>query len=213
VATSELTWGLIIAAARGLARAERNMRSGGWHDALAPGMMLSGKRLGVLGLGKMGSYVARLGKAFGMEVAAWSENLTSEKAEAEGADYVSKEDLFSRSDVVSVHLVLSDRTRGIVGAADLARMKPGSILVNVSRGPLIDEKALIEALKKGRPGHAALDVYDREPLPAEHPLRKMENVTLSPHLGYVNEENYRSFYADTVENVAAWLEGKPIRLL
>jgi D-3-phosphoglycerate dehydrogenase len=212
-ASAELTWGLIIAAARGLARGERNLRSGGWHENLAPGSALVGKRLGLLGLGKIGAAVGRVGKAFGMEVAAWSQNLTLERARAEGAQYVSKEELFAESDVVSVHLVLSERTRGIVGASDLARMKPGAILVNVSRGPLVEEQALLEGLRKGRPGHAALDVYDREPLPADHPLRKMENVTLSPHLGYVNEENYRTFYGDTVENIAAWLEGKPIRLL
>jgi phosphoglycerate dehydrogenase-like enzyme len=212
-ATAELTWGLLIASARGLAQGERNLRSGRWHENLAPGMALSGKRLGLLGLGRIGSHVARVGKAFGMDIAAWSQNLTPEKASAQGATYVSKEELFASSDVLSIHLVLSERTRAIVQAADLARMKAGSILVNVSRGPLVDEKALLEGLKNGRPGHAALDVYEREPLPAEHPLRKLDNVTLSPHLGYVNEENYRLFYADTVENVAAWLDGKPIRLL
>jgi D-3-phosphoglycerate dehydrogenase len=211
--TAELTWALIISAARGLARGERNLRAGGWHEGLAPGMALAGKRLGVLGLGKMGAYVARIGKAFGMDVSAWSQNLTPERAQSEGVQYVSKEELFASADVVTIHLVLSERTRGIVGAGELARMKPGAILVNVSRGPLVDENALIEGLKKGRPGHAALDVYEREPLPAAHPLRKMENVTLSPHLGYVNEENYRDFYADTVENVAAWLAGKPVRVL
>ena len=210
--TAELAWALIIAAARNLAQAERNMREGKWHEGLAPGMALAGKRLGLVGLGKIGSAVARVGKAFGMDVVAWSQNLTPEKAAAGGATHVSKEELFSTSEVVSIHLVLSDRSRGIVGAADLARMKHGAILVNVSRGPLIEEASLLEALVKNRI-HAALDVYDREPLPAEHPLRTLPNVTLSPHLGYVNDENYRVFYADTVENVAAWLKGKPIRLL
>jgi phosphoglycerate dehydrogenase-like enzyme len=211
-ATAELTWGLIIAAARNLAQAERNMRAGLWHDGLAPGIALGGKRLGLLGLGKIGSYVAGIGKAFGMELAAWSQNLTREKAAAAGVALVSKEELFSASDVVSIHLVLSERTRGLVRAEELSRMKSGAILVNVSRGPIVVEPDLIEALRSGKL-HAALDVYDREPLPADHPLRKMQNVTLSPHLGYVNEENYRVFYADTVENVAAWLAGKPIRLL
>jgi len=126
---------------------------------------------------------------------------------------VSKDELFAGSDVVSIHLVLSERTRGLVSAADLPRMKEASVLVNVSRGPIVDEKALLSALKAGRPGHAALDVYDREPLPADHPLRKLENATLSPHLGYVNEDNYRVFYRDTVENVAAWLAGTPVRVL
>ena len=211
-ATAELTWGLIIAAARNLAQAERNMRSGRWHEDLAPGMALGGKRLGLLGLGKIGSYVARIGKAFGMQVSAWSQNLTREKAQSAGAALVSKEELFSGSDVVSIHLVLSERTRGLVRAEELSRMRSGAILVNVSRGPIVVEPDLIEALRTGKL-HAALDVYDREPLPADHPLRQMKNVTLSPHLGYVNEENYRLFYADTVENVAAWLAGKPIRLL
>ena len=210
--TVELTWGLIIAAARGLEHGMRNMRAGRWHEGLAPGTALGGKRLGVLGLGKIGARVAAVGKALGMEVAAWSQNLTAETAKEAGALHVSKEALFSSSDVLTVHLVLSERTRGIVGAADLARMKPGALLVNVSRGPLIDEDALQQALKTNRI-RAALDVYDREPLPADHPLRRMENVTLSPHLGYVNEENYRTFYADTMENVQAWLTGKPIRVL
>jgi D-3-phosphoglycerate dehydrogenase len=210
--TVELAWGLIIAAARGLEPAMRNMRAGRWHDGLAPGMALGGKRLGILGLGKIGARVAAVGKALGMELAAWSQNLTAEKAKEAGALLVSKEELFSKSDVLTVHLVLGDRTRGIVGAADLARMKPGALFVNVSRGPLVDEAALLQALKEKRI-HAALDVYDREPLPAEHPLRKLENVTLSPHLGYVNEENYRTLYADTVENVQAWLDGKPVRVL
>src|SRR5688572_24189400 len=211
--TAELTWGLIIAAARGLAKGERNMRAGRWHEGLAPGTALAGKRLGLIGLGKIGSYVARLGSAFGMEVVAWSQNLTREKAAEAGAASLSKDELLSTSDVVSLHLVLSDRTRGILGRDDLSRMKAGAILVNVSRGPLVDEAALLEALQGGRLAHAALDVYDREPLPAGHALRKLDNVTLSPHLGYVNEENYRVFHADTVENVAAWMAGRPIRVL
>jgi D-3-phosphoglycerate dehydrogenase len=212
-ATAELTWGLIVAAARGLAQGERNLRAGRWHEGLAPGMALAGKRLGLIGLGKIGSLVARVGKAFGMEVVAWSQNLTREKAAEGGATYLSKDELLSTSDVVSLHLVLSDRTRGILGRSDLLKIKPDAILVNVSRGPLVDEAALVEALESGRLAHAALDVYDREPLPADHPLRRLGNVTLSPHLGYVNEENYRVFHADTVENVEAWLAGKPIRVL
>jgi phosphoglycerate dehydrogenase-like enzyme len=212
VATAELTWGLIIAAARGLDKGERNMRAGRWHEGLPPGMTLGGRRLGVLGLGKMGSQVAAIGKAFGMEVVAWSQNLTAEKAKEKGVGYVSKEELFSASDVVTIHMVLSERTRGLVGRDELAKMKLGALLVNVSRGPIVQEEALLEALRQKRIS-AALDVYDREPLPADHPLRKMENATLSPHLGYVNEENYRTFYKDTVENVAAWLAGKPVRLL
>lgn len=211
--TAELTWGLIIAAARGLAKGERNMRAGRWHEGLGAGRALGGKRLGLIGLGKIGSAVARIGKAFDMEVLAWSQNLTPEKAAQAGAAFLPKDELLRTADVVSLHLVLSDRTRGILARDDLLKFKPGAILVNVSRGPLVDEAALIEALQSGRLGHAALDVYDREPLPAGHVLRKLDNVTLSPHLGYVNEENYRVFHADTVENVAAWMAGRPIRVL
>jgi D-3-phosphoglycerate dehydrogenase len=210
--TVELTWGLILAAARSLSKAERNMRSGKWHQGLPAGMALGGKRLGLIGAGGIGARVGAIGKAFGMEVAAWSQNLTPEKAAAAGARYLSKDELLSTSDVITIHMVLSDRTKNLVGKTDLKNIKPGGILVNTSRGPIVDEAALLEWLKSGA-GHAALDVYDREPLPAEHPLRKLENVTLSPHLGYVNEENYRTFYRDTVENVAAWLAGKPIRML
>jgi D-3-phosphoglycerate dehydrogenase len=212
LSTVELTWGLIIAAARGLAKGERNMRAGRWHEKLGPGFSLAGKRLGLLGLGNIGARVAAIGKAFSMECLAWSQNLTDEKAAAAGVQKVSKEILFETSDVVTIHLVLSDRTRGLVGAADLARMKPGAVLVNTSRGPIVVEKDLLRALKSGKLS-AALDVYEREPLPARHPLRRMENVTLSPHLGYVHEDNYRIFHRDTVENVAAWLAGKPVRVI
>jgi D-3-phosphoglycerate dehydrogenase len=212
LSTVELTWGLIIAGARGLAKGERNMRSGRWHEDLGPGFSLSGKRLGLLGLGNIGARVAAIGRAFGMECAAWSANLTPEKAESAGARYASKTELFETSDVVTIHLVLSERTRGLVSEIDLKRMKPGALLVNTSRGPIVDEAALISWLRKNS-NHAALDVYEREPLPADHPLRKMDNVTLSPHLGYVHEDNYRIFYRDTLENVAAWLAGKPIRVI
>jgi phosphoglycerate dehydrogenase-like enzyme len=210
--TVELTWGLIIAAARGLAKGERNMRAGRWHEGLGAGFSLSGKRLGLLGLGNIGARVAAIGKAFGMECAAWSQNLDIEKAKASGAQLVSKEQLFAESDVVTIHLMLSERTRGLVRAEDLERMKPGAVLVNTSRGPIIVEPDLLKVLRRGKL-HAALDVYEREPLPADHPLRSMDNVTLSPHLGYVHDDNYRIFYGDTVENVAAWLAGKPIRPL
>ena len=210
LSTVELTWGLIIAAARGLAKGERNMRSGRWHEGLAPGFSLAGKRLGLLGLGHIGARVAAIGKAFGMECIAWSQNLTAEAANAAGARLVSKNELFEKSDVVTIHLVLSERTRGLVRAEDLERMRPGAVLVNTSRGPIIVEPDLLKVLQSGKV-HAALDVYEREPLPADHPLRRMENVTLSPHLGYVHEDNYRIFYGDTVENVAAWLSGNPVR--
>jgi len=211
--TSELAWGLIISAARDLARGERNMRSGRWHEGLAAGFGLQGKRLGLLGLGKIGSRMALIGKAFGMEVVAWSQNLSAEKAAEGGAAFLSKEELLRTSDIVSVHLVLSERTRGLISREEFSTMKKTALLVNVSRGPIVDEAAMLDALRSGRIAHAALDVYDREPLPAEHPLRKLDNVTLSPHLGYVNDENLRMFYGDALENIEAWLAGKPIRVI
>ncbi len=210
--TSELAWGLIIAAARGMEQGMQNMRAGRWHEDVPAGIGLAGKRLGLIGLGRIGAYVGRVGKAFGMDVAAWSQNLTPEKAAEQGARYLPKDELLATSDVVSIHLVLSDRTRGLLGAKELVAMKPGALLVNVSRGPIVDEPALLQALAAGRI-HAALDVYDHEPLPAGHPLRKMKNVTLAPHLGYVNDETYRVFHQDSVENVEAWLAGKPVRVM
>jgi phosphoglycerate dehydrogenase-like enzyme len=189
------------------------MRAGRWHEGVPAGIGLAGKRLGLLGLGKIGAYVGRVGKAFGMEVVAWSQNLTPEKAAEAGARYLVKDELLSSSDVVSIHLVLSDRTRNLLDAGSLSKMKPGSILVNVSRGPIVNEAALVKALREGRPSHAALDVYDQEPLPADHPLRTLGNVTLAPHLGYVNDETYRIFHADSIDNVEAWLAGKPIRVM
>jgi D-3-phosphoglycerate dehydrogenase len=211
--TAELAWGLVIMAARDLAKGERNMRAGKWHEGLAAGMGLKGKRLGVIGLGKIGARVAAIGKAFGMEVVAWSQNLTADKARESDVAFVDQKTLLETSDVVTLHLVLSDRTRGLISQKEISLMKPTAILVNVSRGPLVDEKAMIDALKRGRLGHAALDVYDREPLPADHPLRKLDNVTLSPHLGYVNDENLRLFYGDALENIEAFLDGKPIRVI
>jgi phosphoglycerate dehydrogenase-like enzyme len=210
LSTVEITWGLIIAAARGLAKGERNMRAGRWHEGLSAGFSLAGRKLGLLGLGNIGARVAAIGKAFGMECAAWSQNLTPEKAG--DVRVVTKEELFAESDVITIHLVLSERTRGLVRAEDLERMKSGAVLVNTSRGPIVVEPDLLKVLKAGKL-HAALDVYEREPLPADHPLRKLDNVTLSPHLGYVHEDNYRIFYRDTVENVAAWMAGKPVRVI
>jgi phosphoglycerate dehydrogenase-like enzyme len=211
--TAEFCFLLMLAAARDLAKAERGMRAGRWHEGIAGGIVLEGRRLGLVGLGKLGSRVAGYAKAFGMDVVAWSQNLTAEKAAAGGAAFVSKEELFRTSDFVSIQLVLSDRSRGLVGAADLALMKPTAILVNTSRGPIVDEAAMLAALQSGRLGHAALDVYGTEPLPVDHPLRSLDNVTLSPHLGYVSEDVYRTFWGDCVENVEAWLERKPVRLL
>lgn len=211
--TAELTWLLVIAAARDFAKAERGMRAGRWHDGIAGGMILEGKRLGLLGLGKLGARVAGYAKAFGMDVVAWSQNLTPARAAEAGARQVTKEELLATSDVVSIHLVLSERTRGLVGAAEFDNIKPGAILVNTSRGPIVDEAALLAALQSGRLGHAALDVYAIEPLPVDHPLRRLDNVTLSPHLGYVSEDVFRVFYRDALEDIEAWLDGAPIRVL
>ncbi|MBV8409475.1 MAG: D-2-hydroxyacid dehydrogenase family protein [Alphaproteobacteria bacterium] len=211
--TAELCWALLMSCARDLAKGERLMRQGGWHDGIEQMVVLEGKRLGVLGLGRLGSRVAGYAKAFGMDVVAWSQNLTEEKAAKGGAKLVSKDELLATSDFVSIHLVLSARTRGLLGAADLAKMKKTAILVNTSRGPILDEAALIDALKSRTIAHAGLDVYDKEPLPKGHPLTKLDNVTLVPHLGYVVEESYRHFYAGTIEDIEAWLDGKPINVI
>jgi phosphoglycerate dehydrogenase-like enzyme len=209
-ATPELAWGLMIATARNLAEEHRRMRDGAWQATT--GMTLSGKTLGLLGLGRTGKRMAEYAKVFGMQVIAWSQNLTEEAATAAGARRVERATLFGESDVVSIHLVLSDRTRGLVGAAELALMKPQAYLINTSRGPIVDEAALIAALRTGRIAGAGLDVYDLEPPPPDHPLRLAPNVTLSPHLGYVTREMLSAFYADTIEAVVAWLDGTPIRI-
>lgn len=209
-ATSELAFGLIMASARAIPLADRVMREGGWHAGVPVGTVLAGKRLGILGLGKLGQKVAGFGRAFDMEVVAWSQNLDEEKAASGGARLVGREELFATSDVLSVHLVLSDRTRGIVGAKELASMKDGAILVNTSRGPLVDEAALIRELAAGRI-RAGLDVFDREPLQPDNPLRRLPNVVLTPHLGYGAAHVFRQFYSDSVENILAWLDDAPIR--
>jgi len=209
-ATPELAWGLMIATVRNLAEEHRRMREGGWQSTV--GVTLSGKTLGLLGLGRTGKRMAEYGRVFGMEVIAWSQNLTEETAAAVGARRVEKSALFEQSDVVSIHLVLSERTRGLVGEAELAQMKPDAFLVNTSRGPIVDERALIAVLQARRIAGAGLDVFDIEPLPSDHPLRLLSNVTLSPHLGYVTREMLAAFYADTVDAVLAWLDGTPIRI-
>jgi len=209
--TAELTWGLILALARHIPEEAQQMRSGGWQTTLGVG--LNGKVLGVLGLGKLGSEVARVGRAFQMGVIAWSQNLTAEHASSMGARRVEKDELFRRADFVTVHLILSKRTRGLVTARELALMKPGAYLINTSRGPIIEERALIEVLKNRKIAGAALDVFDEEPLPDEHPLRKLDNVVLTPHLGYVTVENYRLAYGDAVEDIRAFLAGHPIRTI
>lgn len=209
-ATPELAWGLMIATVRNLAEEHRRMRGGGWQTTA--GMTLSGKTLGLLGLGRVGGRMAEYAKVFGMQVIAWSQNLAEEAAEAAGARRVDKATLFEESDVVSIHLVLSERTRGVVGEPELALMKPHAYLINTSRGPIVDEAALIAVLENGRIAGAGLDVYDIEPPAPDHPLRALPNVTLSPHLGYVTREMLAAFYSDSVEAVSAWLDGTPIRI-
>lgn len=209
--TAELAWGMILGAARHIPEDHRAMREGGWQTRI--GRRIAGKTLGVLGLGRLGSAVARVGLAFDMQVIAWSPNLTAARAAEVGVERVEKEALFARSDVLSVHVVLSPRSRGLVGREDIARMKKDAILVNTSRGPIVDTDAVIEALQAGRLGYACFDVYDREPLPADHKLRRAPNVLLTPHIGYVTEENYRASYPQIVENVLSFLDGKPIRVI
>src|SRR5215471_2609531 len=182
-----------------------------WQTTI--GRDLEGLTLGVLGLGKLGQRSAAVGKAFGMKTIAWSQNLTEEKAKAGGADLVSKEDLFRNSDFVTIHVVLSDRSRGLVGAKELGLMKKTSYLINTSRGPIVDEKALIAALQAKSIAGAGIDVFDVEPLPLNHPFRKMDNVVITPHLGYVSEQNYRKYFPDAVEDIRAWLDGKPVRVI
>jgi phosphoglycerate dehydrogenase-like enzyme len=202
--TIELTWALILAGARHLVVENTSLRSGGWQRCIGDDM--AGQTLGVLGLGNIGSAVAQIGKLFGMNVIAWSQNLTAERAAAANVELVSKEELFRRADVVSVHVVLSDRTRGLVGAPELAIMKPTARLVNTSRGPIVVEADLIAALKAEKIAGAAIDVFDQEPLPLDHPFRTLGNVLATPHIGYVSRGLYTRFYQDTVENIRRWLD-------
>ena len=203
--TIEMTWALILASARHVAAESASLRSGGWQRSI--GNDLKGKTLGVLGLGNIGGEVARIGQAFGMRVIAWSENLTAEKAAAAGAEHVQKNELFRQSDVLTIHLILSRRSRRLVGAAELALMKSTAWLVNTSRGPIVDESALIAALREHRIAGAAVDVFDVEPLPIDHPYRSLDNMLATPHIGYVSQNLYRTFYGDTVKNIVAWLDG------
>ncbi len=202
--TIEFTWSLILASMRGIDREAASLKAGGWQTGL--GSNLRGKSLGVVGLGNIGREVARIGLAFGMKVIAWSQNLTEEKAGAAGATLVDKQALFREADVVTVHLVLSGRSTGLIGAPEFALMKPTARFVNTSRGPIVDEAALIEALQAHRIAGAAVDVFDVEPLPPDHPFRKLNNVLATPHIGYVTEDLYRTFYADAAANIATWLE-------
>jgi phosphoglycerate dehydrogenase-like enzyme len=202
--TIELTWALILASARNIVTESSSVRSGGWQQTV--GTDLRGKTLGLLGLGRIGSQVARVGSAFGMNLVAWSQNLTSEVAQAAGATLVSKDQLFEQADVLTIHLVLSGRTRGLVGAAELGKMKPTARLINASRGPIVDEQALISALKNKQIAGAAVDVFDIEPLPASHQFRTLANVLATPHIGYVSDGLYKTFYEDVVSNIRKWLD-------
>jgi phosphoglycerate dehydrogenase-like enzyme len=204
--TIELTWALILAGARHLVDENASLRGGGWQRFI--GEDLGGRTLGLLGLGNIGSAVAQIGKAFGMTVIAWSQNLTAERAGAAGAVLVSKDELFRQADVLSIHLVLSGRTRGLVGTAELALMKPTASLVNTSRGPIVVEADLLEALQKGKIAGAAVDVFDQEPLPLDHPFRSLPNLLATPHIGYVSRGLYQRFYQDTVDNIAKWIDGQ-----
>jgi phosphoglycerate dehydrogenase-like enzyme len=209
--TAELAWGLILGAVRRIAEDHQLMRIGGWQTRI--GHRIAGKTLGLLGLGRLGSAVARVGLAFRMNAIAWSQNLTAERAVEHGVERVEKDELFRRSDVLSVHLVLGPRSRGLVGAREIGLMKPSAILVNTSRGPICDTEAIIAALEAGRLAYAGFDVYDKEPLPVDHPLRTTPNVILTPHIGYVTDENYQSSYPQIAEDILAFLDGKPVRVL
>jgi len=207
----EHAWGLILALTKQIAKEDHIMKTGGWQQGYGVG--LNGKTLGVLGLGKLGAQVARVGQAFGMNVIAWSENLSDERAAEVGVQRVSKDQLFSTSDVISIHLVLSDRTRGLVGEAELAGMKPTGYLINTSRGPIVDEAALLGALTSNAIAGAGLDVFEVEPLPKDHPLRKLENVVLTGHTGFVVRELHELVYGQAVEDIEAWIAGAPLRVL
>jgi len=209
--TAELVWGLILAVARHIVEEDRALRSGKWQTTVGVG--LAGKTLGVLGLGRIGAQVALIGRAFGMTVIAWSENLTAERAEAVGCARVERSELFRRADVLSIHLLLSDRTRGIVGRQELAWMKPSAILINTARAALVDERALVDALRSRAIAGAGLDVYGEEPLPSDAPIRFAPNTVLTPHIGYVTQETYALYYSQALEDVEAWLAGQPIRVL
>src|SRR5713101_6608216 len=202
--TIEFTWALILASARHIVTEANAVRSGKWQQTV--GTDLRGTTLSILGLGRVGSEVARIGSAFGMNVIAWSENMTPEAAKAAGAILVSKDQLFDRADILTIHVVLSSRTQGLVGAAELQRMKPTARLINASRGPIVDEQALISALQTKQIAGAAIDVFDIEPLPPDHPFRSLDNVLATPHMGYVSRGLYKTFYEDTVSNIRKWLD-------
>jgi|SRR5689334_4354569 phosphoglycerate dehydrogenase-like enzyme len=211
--TTGIAFGLMLELTRRIGFENARLKAGAAPWQMTIGRDLEGLTLGILGLGKLGQRSAAVGQAFGMKTMAWSQNLTVEKAKAVGADYVSKEDLFRIADFITIHLVLSDRSRGLIGAKELGLMKKSAYLINTSRGPIVDEKALIAALQSKSIAGAGLDVFDIEPLPLDHPFRKMDNVVITPHLGYVSEQNYRKYFPDIVEDIRAWLDGKPVRVI
>jgi phosphoglycerate dehydrogenase-like enzyme len=208
---AEMTLALMMACARKVAQGDAAIRVGKFQEGVSPGLTLEHRTLGIIGLGRIGQYMARYGQALGMKVLAWSQNLTSEKARAGGAALVSKDQLFAESDVVTVHLVLGPRSRGLIGAADFARMKQGAMFINTSRGPIVDEAALVAALREGGIV-AGLDVYDREPLPPDNPFRELPNTVLTPHLGFTTVEGLSAFYQPAMENILAFLDGKPVNI-
>lgn len=211
VTTIELTWGLILGLARRIAEEDRAIRNGGWQVGL--GSMLGGKTLGIVGVGNLGSLLPPVGRALGMRIVAWSVNLTDERAAEIGAERLDHDEFFATSDVISVHLKLGPRSRGYVGPAEFALMKPTALLINTSRGPVVDEAALIDALQSRRIAGAALDVYDREPLPTDHPLRSLPNTLLTPHIGYATVDTYRVYYGQAIDDILAFVAGEPVRVL
>jgi phosphoglycerate dehydrogenase-like enzyme len=210
--TAPLTMGLILELTRNIGRENARMHAGEYLQKHG-GMEIEGRTLGVVGLGKLGSKVSKLAQAFGMNVIAWSPNLTPEKCKEAGVGYASKEELFSTADIITIHVVLSQRSRGLVGREDLARMKPTAYLVNTARGPIVDEAALLEVLQQKKIAGAGVDVFSLEPLPTDHPFRKLDNMVLTPHLGYVTEDSFRNHYQQMVEGIDAWFKGEPPRRL
>lgn len=210
-AVIEITWALMLALAHRITIVDRDLHEGRWQNGL--GDSLRGKTLGIVGLGRIGARIATIASAFGMPVIAWSQNLTAPRAEECGAALVARDELFRRADVVSVHVVSSERTRGLVGAHELGLMKPSAFLINTARGPIVDERALLDALGSGRIAGAGLDVYDVEPLPPDHPLRRAPNTVLTPHIGYATDGSFRIYYPQMIEDIEAWVRGTPIRVL
>lgn len=210
--TAGIAIGLMLELTRRIGYENARLKAGAsWQSTI--GLDLEGLTLGIVGLGKLGTRVSSIGKAFGMNVIAWSQNLTPQKCAEVGVTYATKEVLFREADIISIHLILSDRTRGLVGAQDIALMKPSAYLINTARGPIVDETALLAALTERRIAGAGLDVFDREPLPLDHPFRTLDNVVLTPHLGYVSIQNYRAYFTGVVENIRAWLDGRPTRVM